>query len=306
MDMDFFSSGNLLADRRFLFAAELARTGDLLAAADLLTQTIELAPDFASAWFALGDLQDRLQMPEMATQSFTRSRICDRDDRHGASLRLARLGLGEAGAGMPAAYIATLFDQYADRFDTALVEGLSYRGPALLRAAVDRAGVSAISFTHILDLGCGTGLAGAAFRDIAGRITGVDLSAGMLASARMKDIYAELAQADILAFLDAGARTTTRYDLVLAADVFIYLADLSAVIAAVARVLAPNGLLAFTTETYGGDGSFLGGTLRYAHGEAHVRAALAQAGLTLVELTEAWTRCEADTPAPGLVVVARA
>lgn len=307
MTYDFFSSGNLLADKRFLFAAELAREGDLAAAADLLAQTVELAPDFASAWFALGDLQDRLEMTEMAAQSFARSRRCDRDDRHGASLRLARLGRGETATGMPAAYVATLFDQYADRFDTALMQGLAYRGPALLRAALARAGGAAapLRFDHMLDLGCGTGLAGEAFRDIAGRVTGVDLSERMLAVARAKAVYAELAQADIVDFLEARTAAGARYDLVVAADVFAYLADLAPVIAQVARVLAPAGWFAFTVETHAGDGIVLGEKLRYAHASAHVRSALAQAGLTLAELTEAWARQEADTPAPGLVVVAR-
>ena len=308
MSMDFFSSGNLLADKRFLFAAELARVGDLEAAADLLAQTVELAPDFASAWFALGDLQDRLEMTEMAAQSFARSRRCDRDDRHGAALRLARLGLGEIAAGMPAAYVATLFDQYAERFDTALVQGLAYRGPVLLRAALARAGGAAAPMRcdHMLDLGCGTGLAGEAFGDIAGRMTGVDLSERMLAVARAKGLYADLVQADIVDFLAARDASDARYDLVIAADVFAYLADLAPVVAAVAGVLAPAGLFAFTVETHAGDGIVLGEKLRYAHAGAHVRATLAQAGLTLTELTEAWARREDDTPAPGLVVVARA
>jgi hypothetical protein len=49
----FFSSGDLMADRRFEFARDLQLKGDLPAAADLLLQAIELAPDFTSAWFTL-------------------------------------------------------------------------------------------------------------------------------------------------------------------------------------------------------------------------------------------------------------
>ena len=50
----FLSSGDLMADRRFDFARDLQLKGDLVAAADLLLQAIELAPGFASAWFTLG------------------------------------------------------------------------------------------------------------------------------------------------------------------------------------------------------------------------------------------------------------
>ena len=45
----FLFSGDLMADRRFDFARGLQLKGDLVAAADLLLQAIELTPGFASA-----------------------------------------------------------------------------------------------------------------------------------------------------------------------------------------------------------------------------------------------------------------
>ncbi len=57
----FFSSGDLLADRRFEFARDLQLKGDLPAAADLLEQAIELAPNFTSAWFTLGEIRQQLE-----------------------------------------------------------------------------------------------------------------------------------------------------------------------------------------------------------------------------------------------------
>ena len=56
----FLSSGDLMADRRFDFARDLQLKGDLAAAADLLMQAIELAPNFTSAWFTLGDIREEL------------------------------------------------------------------------------------------------------------------------------------------------------------------------------------------------------------------------------------------------------
>ena len=44
----------------------------------------------------------------------------------------------------------------------------------------------ALHFGTMLDLGCGTGLAGAAFRPLVDWLVGVDLSAGMIAQARGK------------------------------------------------------------------------------------------------------------------------
>jgi predicted TPR repeat methyltransferase len=76
------------------------------------------------------------------------------------------------------------------------------------------------------------------------------------------------------------------------------------VLAGAARALAPGGLIGFTVETHAGDDVILAETLRYAHGAAHVRSALAGAGLTPLRLEAAPARSEAGVPVPGLVVVA--
>ncbi|MGC2122897.1 MAG: SAM-dependent methyltransferase, partial [Xanthobacteraceae bacterium] len=55
----FVSSGDLIADRRYNAAIELATRGDFAGAADVLEQTVALADRFATAWFALGAIRDR-------------------------------------------------------------------------------------------------------------------------------------------------------------------------------------------------------------------------------------------------------
>src|ERR1700742_4234500 len=131
----FLSSGDLMADRRFDFARDLQLKGDLVAAADLLLQATDLAPGFASAWFTLGDIRLQLGEREAAISAFRKAQAADPEDRHGAGLRLMRLDANELSA-MPPAYVRALFDQYAQRFETALVDDLGYRGPALLFKAV--------------------------------------------------------------------------------------------------------------------------------------------------------------------------
>ena len=205
----FLSSGDLIVDRRYRFAQDLLARGDVAAAADLLEQVVEVAPDFVSAWFALGELREERGDRAGAVAAFGRARALDGADRHGAGLRLARLGVAQSQA-MSTAYVRTLFDQYAPRFDAALVDGLAYRAPALLRAAVGRVGngggggrTSAGRFRQVLDLGCGTGLAGAAMRPLARRLVGVDLSPGMIAAAERKGLYDRLVTGDIVQFLAA-------------------------------------------------------------------------------------------------------
>jgi predicted TPR repeat methyltransferase len=300
----FLSSGDLVADRRFDFARDLQLKGDLAAAADLLLQATELAPGFASAWFTLGEIREQLGERDAAITAFRKACDADPADRHGASLRLMLLRAERLSA-MPPAYVRALFDQYAPKFESALVDDLGYRGPALLFKAVlaARAAVRKPAFfKRAIDLGCGTGLAATAFAKEVDHFTGIDLSPRMIEKARATGLYAELEVADMLegmrGRLDASA------NLVLAADAVVYLADLAPLLREVKRVLVPGGLLALTVETHGGDGVILGEGLRYAHAAAYVRASIAHAGLTLSRLEELSARNEDNVPVPGLVVVA--
>ena len=85
----------------------------------------------------------------------------------------------------------------------------------------------------------------------------------MIERARATGLYAELDVADMVR---GPARQAGRSaDLILAADAMVYVADLAPLLAEVARVLAPGGLLAFTLETHDGEGVMLGEGLRYAH-----------------------------------------
>jgi predicted TPR repeat methyltransferase len=305
----FVSSGDLIADRRYKWALDQAARGDFVAAADILAQTVALAPGFATAWFALGAISDRLGDRAGAVAAFEKARDADTQDYHGARLQLARLGSGDVTPAMSETYVRRLFDQYAARYDTALTGRLAYRGPALLREAVEKVTHAAgrpVHFSSILDLGCGTGLGGAAFRPVTGRLVGVDLSPAMIAQAAAKDLYDRLGTADLADFLAEEAGAAALYQLVLAADVFVYVNDLGPIVAAVARVLAPGGLFAFTVETHSGDGVQLLPTLRYAHGAAYIRRALAGAGLTLASISEVAVRSEKGVPVDSLVVVAQA
>jgi predicted TPR repeat methyltransferase len=300
----FLSSGDLMADRRFEFARDLQLKGDLPAAADLLMQAIELAPDFTSAWFTLAGIREELGEHDAAIAAFQKARASDANDRHGAGLRLMRLG-AEPVSGMPQAYVQTLFDQYAPRFESSLVDELGYRGPKLLFHAVLSVRAAARKpafFKYAIDLGCGTGLAASAFAKGVDHFIGVDLSPRMIERSRATGLYAELDVADML--LGLRARPDASADLILAADAMVYVAELAPVLAEAARVLAPGGLLAFTTETHDGEGVVIGQGLRYAHAAAYVRAVVESAGLELPLLEDRSARNEDHAPVPGLVAVA--
>ncbi len=300
----FLSSGDLIADRRFEFARDHQLKGDLVAAADLFEQAIERAPDFTSAWFTLAEIREQLGETEAAIMAFRRARESDPADRHGAALRLMRLG-AEPLTGMPKAYVQSLFDQYAPRFDESLLQHLHYRGPALLFRAVLAVRASQHKpalFRRAIDLGCGTGLAAAAFAKQVDQIVGVDLSPGMLERARATGLYAGLEVADMVDFLRRQADASA--DLAIAGDAMVYLPDLAPAVNELCRVLMPGGLIAFTVETHAGEGVILGQGLRYAHAAEYVRDAIESAGLALRQLEPASSRTEDHVPVRGLVVVA--
>ncbi|CAK0753200.1 putative TPR repeat methyltransferase [Azospirillaceae bacterium] len=207
-------------------------------------------------------------------------------------------------------YVRALFDRYADRFDQDLTERLGYCAPDLLRQAVEPLYPGRTDL-RILDIGCGSGLAGAAFRSLAKRLAGVDLAPRMIEKARTRNVYDDLAIGDLLFGLKALSPSfsledaCSGWDIVVAADVLMYLGDLTETFRAIAAALTLNGRLAATVErTDQANGFVLQPSRRYAHSPEHVREALIAAGLMLEQIHECSSRREKGHPVPGLLILA--
>lgn len=290
------------ARRRLEIGLALLDDGQPAEAADAIRAAIEIDPGDVEIHYALGQALEAADGD--AAAAYRMALDLDPEDRMGAAVRLALIGAAPVPAQLPEAHVRTLFDQYAPRFDTALVEALRYRGPELLRQAVDRAAPEGP--LDILDLGCGTGLAGIAFADRRRRLDGIDLSPGMILQAMARMLYDRLEPGEIVAAL---ADWPERYDLALAADVAVYIGDLVPLFAATRRVLRPGGLFALTLEAQdgaGGEGWRLGDHHRYQHSAAYLRDVAAKADFAVVEIESAWTRTENKVPLPGWVAVLRA
>lgn len=101
-----------------------------------------------------------------------------------------------------------------------------------------------------------------------------------------------------------GQASGQRADLVVAADVFIYIGDLAPVFAAVARVLAPGGVFAFSVEHAESAAPYvLRRSLRYAHSEPGLRALAAAHGFVVRQVRAMVLREEQRQPVAGRVLV---
>ncbi|MCZ4074984.1 class I SAM-dependent DNA methyltransferase [Agrobacterium sp. LMR679] len=306
-----FSSGDVIADRRADYARMLAESGDFPAAAELMEQALELAPRWTAGWFRFGEYHEKAGETEKAVAAYGKVAELDTEGLFAAELKLAVLGAAETPEQPPSRYVEGLFDDYADRFETSLVEKLDYSVPQKLAELIGKAAKGGV-FDTIVDIGCGTGLLGVEIRAFANRLEGFDISQNMLAKAEEKGLYDHLDQADLSLEPEAsGLFTPTlaqhRAGLVAAADVMMYLGSLETLMPLVSALLAPSGFFAFSVEDAGEeDGFVLRESLRYAHSKSYVTELLERTGFSLIEISKTTIRKDAGKPLSGILFLARA
>lgn len=285
--------------------------GETDAAFDYLNRAVQLAPDYPLAQNNLGVLLCALGRAQEAIACFKQSlstnpadsatlynlagalntvgdptaaesyyRLTLAADPHHASARhMLAATTGTATDKAPADYVADTFNQYATRFEDQLTGKLGYQVPTMLREAMIQA-VGPTPFRNVLDLGCGTGLSGLAFHDLADKLTGVDLAAKMLEKAESKNIYDKLHKDDIVSFLNG---TEDIFDLIIATDVFVYVGDLVPVFTAVKKRTASPAYLAFSIErTNDGRDYELRSSGRYAQAVDYILRLTAEFGFSVV------------------------
>lgn len=215
------------------------------------------------------------------------------EDMPGLAERIAEAEEMQGRSRSDAGYVRHLFDQFSTDYDERMLGQLSYQAPQALRelAHLVMPGLTGLT---VLDLGCGTGLSGAAFKDRAGHLTGMDLSPSMIEKARLRGIYDDLMVADIETGLGQA-----RYDLVVAADTLVYIGDLEVTFAAVARSLKPDGYFLFTTEAKDAEGFDLGPKRRWRHSEIYLRDVASRYGFEVIGFMSCTPRHEAHVPVPG-------
>lgn len=292
-----------------------------------------LKPDLAEAWVGLGGILSLAKDSEKALTAYDKALALTGDIpaawlgralslaqmkrkpeaiaayrdavKHGVdagqvALHLAALGAEPPPAATPASNVVAAFDQYAETFDRNVVEDLKYRIPVLAAEALKR--FVAGGGLDILDLGCGTGLAGEQLVSFKRTMTGVDLSPKMLEKAQARGVYDKLVRAEIVQFLDIQ---TESFDVVVSADVFIYIGDLVPVFAKVRRALRDNGLFCFSIEASPDKDYVLRESFRFAHSVAYIERLARQNRFAIEAFEPVVVRQDGDSPIDGYLAVLR-
>lgn len=209
--------------------------------------------------------------------------------------------LGNTTEGAPQEYVEDLFNQFANQFEGHLIETLEYKIPTLLRKVLGDTRLTKEKFDKVVDLGCGTGLAGVEFRDIANTLIGIDLSKGMIQEAKNKGVYDQLYVDDLVQGL---GKLGEGIDLFISTDVFIYVGNLEATFEAVRKSAAPNAYFVFSTEHSETPDEFvLQSSSRYAHSKAYIEHLANQFGFKLEHFEETKLRKENSGWIAGAVYV---
>ncbi len=280
---------------------ELRRTDRDRAAFVCQFRVTELTPEVADSWFTLGDIAQDAGMRNEARSAYERYLELHPDNPEIEHILIALRDEEPPPRGSDR-FIEYLFDRFAESYDEDHVRGPGVPGARpSFTGAVATAGSATAADLNVLDLGCGTGLSGEPLRAQARTLRGVDLSGQMVAKARDRAIYDALHVAEITAFL--AEPEGAPYDLIVSCDTVIYFGDLRQLILPSAPLLTNDGLLAFSTEKGDTYPFRLTDSGRYAHHADHVTEVAAEAGLTLVSLTEETLRFEYGEPVIGLIAV---
>ena len=212
----------------------------------------------------------------------------------------------------PGQYVESMFDGYAEKFDSHLAESLKYDIPQQMVALIREFSATLADNTgekwNVIDLGCGTGLVGAAIAPNAKSLVGVDLSAKMLEKARLKNVYSHLVKSDLVSMMQR--ELALNVDVITCADVFIYVGKMDEVVAEARRLLREGGVFSFSIEDLAsmglppsGNNSLREFTLtptgRFAHTPAYVERLAAANGFRVLAMRPTAIRIEKGVPVEG-------
>jgi len=288
----------------------LSAQGKLEEAVGSYRKAIALNPYYADAYGHLGNaLKSQGKMNEALVCFQQQLKLAP--DNSAAQHIVASLA-GSNPERASAQYVEKLFDDYAEKFDTHLLQNLKYETPEKLVALISQLEIPLAEKWDVLDLGCGTGLAGVAISPFARQLVGVDLSGKMLEKAHARNIYQRLECSDILTIIRDEKNSS--YDVIVAADVLIYLGKLDEIFSEIKRLLKPGGIYGFSVETRDAlsaqknmreiqQGYKLETTGRYTHSTNYLYRLASENGFLMQKMDSTQIRMENGKPVQGYLVI---
>lgn len=262
-------------------------------------EAVKKKPDYFDALLNLGATYLKIENYSAAIENYEKAGQLQPDNKE-VQYILKALQQHNAPDAAPPEYLKHLFDQYAPYFEKHL-EYLDYKVPQLLFSAVVEEIGKPEKSLEILDLGCGTGLAGEKFHPLAKRLIGIDLSEKMLDVAKQKSIYDELKVADV----EQALEEFHHLDLIIAADVFTYIGNLELIFKKASQALKNKGIFAFTTEKTAEYPFILQQSARYAHNKQYIEELAAQNELKILHFSSVILRTQKNQPVEGYLFVLR-
>ena len=257
----------------------LHRTGALSDALISYHKALSANPEYAEAHYNIGNINTALGESAAAIENYTQAARIDPDDADTKHILDAITGVQTSAP--PISYVESLFDEYAANFDQSLQVDLHYEMPIILKNTMLEA-QNNTSLGAVLDMGCGTGLAGTAVQDFCDSLEGVDVSKGMLEQAKKKQVYDKLTHANIAQYLDA---MPLDFDYFVATDVFNYIGDLKNIFKLIASRNGRKTKIGFSTEHQYKEGFYLQASGRYSHSKGYIQSLCDEYGYKMVHFS---------------------
>ncbi|MBL0318961.1 MAG: methyltransferase domain-containing protein [Alphaproteobacteria bacterium] len=248
-------------------------------------------PEYVPAIYQLGRCHYLQAKNDKALGNF--QRVLALDPNHQEAHYMLALLQGRSDVNdLPLGVVKDYFNHIAADYDNEYVQTQEYRGHEkcfeIARTHFDKTQNDKWS---ILDLGCGTGLCAALFRenDMAFKIKGIDISVQMLDRARQRLVH-ERATYNFVKEIDVqtyASEADETFDVIVAAGLFEFIGDLSVVFTGVAAKLAPRGLYIFTIQKDDEPGFHMVPTLEsFVHSPSYVETLGVDVGLEMVTKEE--------------------
>ena len=172
--------------------------------------------------------------------------------------------------------------------------------PEKLVALLKKSTSKRLNFKHAIDVGCGTGLSGSAFRPLTDYLVGIDISKKMIEKASDKNIYDYVEQGDISTYL---TKSLKKFDLFISADVFVYVGDLDEVFSKVSAKSNLNAKFCFSVEKCEDNEFKLLKSARYAHSKEYIDRLSKRYKFIIESFEETEIRTEFDIPLTGYIFI---